>query len=169
MWRQLQFVFRYHVWPSQCSQPDLDTYNQSEKVRWIELRLWILGCLGGLVSEASDFSSDHDLTVPRFKPTLLVWSLLGILSLSLFLCLSPTRTVSLSQNKQANKKAVGSTEEESSLYIKFWMVSICQIFPPKFPDWSPLITKILNEVFIKSKYYFHKISVKLITNTYKRV
>ena len=44
-----------------------------------------------------DFGSGHDLKVCELKPTLLVWSVLGIDSLCLFLYRSPA--YALSQNK----------------------------------------------------------------------
>ena len=53
-----------------------------------------------------DFSSGHDLMVRDFEPrlgsVLIVWSLLGILSLPLFLSVSVSVSVSLSHNKQIN-------------------------------------------------------------------
>ena len=70
---------------------------------------YFLGRLGGSVSWASDFHSGHDLTVRRSSPTsgstVIVWSLLGILSLSFSLCSSPLpHAFSLSRSFKINKQ-----------------------------------------------------------------
>ena len=67
------------------------------------LKVWGLGCLGGSVGEASDFSSGLDLTVREFEPhiglcaeQLRAWSLLQILCLPLSLLLPRSCSVCLS-------------------------------------------------------------------------
>ena len=111
-----------------------------------------MGCLGGSVGWASDFSSGHDLTVREFKSCVRLCADSSEPGASFRFCVSlfshypsPTHAVSLSIKKWIKIKKI----KKISLIMKF-EVCICQNSVPSAANYEATINLLLHNSSVQS-------------------